>query len=49
MTFNPTEKYQSQILALQMLVGPGFTPLSQAEALRLRGMRLRNVALNESR
>ena len=47
MTFNATEKYQSQIPALQMLVGLGFTPLSQEEALRLRGGRLRNVVLDD--
>ena len=29
MTFNPTEKHQSQIPALQLLVALGFTPLSQ--------------------
>ena len=47
MTFNAAEKYQSQIPALQMLVGLGFTPLSQHEALRLRGGRLRNVVLDD--
>ena len=47
MTFDATEKYQSQIPALQLLVALGFTPLSQAEALALRGGRLRNVILDE--
>lgn len=47
MTFNPTEKHQSQIPALQLLVALGFIPLSQAEALRLRGGRLRNVVLDD--
>ena len=46
MTFNPTEKHQSQIPALQLLVALGFRPLSQAEALRLRGGRRRNVVLD---
>ncbi|MYA91369.1 MAG: type I restriction endonuclease subunit R [Synechococcus sp. SB0663_bin_10] len=47
MTFNPTEKHQSQIPALQLLVALGFRPLSQAEALRLRGGRRRNVVLDD--
>lgn len=47
MTFNAAEKHQSQIPALQLLVALGFTPLSQAEALRLRGGRLRNVVLDD--
>ena len=46
MTFNPTEKHQSQIPALQLLVALGFRPLSPAEALRLRGGRRRNVVLD---
>jgi type I restriction enzyme R subunit len=46
MSFDPTEKYQSQIPALQLLVALGFTPLSQKEALALRGGRLRNVILD---
>ena len=46
MTLNPTEKHQSQIPALQLLVALGFKPLSQAEALRLRGGRRRNVVLD---
>ena len=47
MTFNPTEKHQSQIPALQLLVALGFTPLSQKEALALRGNRLSNVLLDD--
>lgn len=47
MTFDATEKYQSQIPALQLLVALGFTPLSQAEAVRMRGGRLRNVVLDD--
>ena len=47
MTFNPTEKHQSQIPALQLLVALGYTPLSQGEALHLRGDRLRNVVLDD--
>lgn len=45
--FNPAEKHQSQIPALQMLVALGFQPLSQAETTRLRGDRLRNVVLDD--
>lgn len=47
MTFNAAEKHQSQIPALQLLVALGFTPLSQAEAVHLRGDRLRNVVLDD--
>ncbi|PQV57895.1 type I restriction enzyme R subunit [Defluviimonas denitrificans] len=47
MTFNAAEKHQSQVPALQFLVALGFTPLSQEEALRLRGGRLRNVVLDD--
>ena len=36
MSFDATEKYQSQIPALQLLVALGFKPLSQAEALARR-------------
>jgi type I restriction enzyme R subunit len=46
-TFNSNEKHQSQVPALQLLVALGFTPLSQDEALRLRGGRLRNVVLDD--
>src|SRR5665811_552140 len=46
MSFNPTEKYQSQIPAIQTLVALGLKPLSQAEAEKLRGKR-RNVMLDE--
>lgn len=45
--FDAAEKHQSQIPALQLLVALGFTPLSQAEALRLRGGRLKNVVLDD--
>lgn len=47
MTFDASEKLQSQVPALQLLVGLGFKPLSQREALRLRGGRLRNVVLDD--
>jgi type I restriction enzyme, R subunit len=47
MTFDAAEKHQSQIPALQLLVALGFTPLSPAEAVRLRGGRLRNVVLDD--
>ncbi|MGO6710514.1 type I restriction endonuclease subunit R [Rhizobium leguminosarum] len=47
MIFNAAEKYQSQIPALQVLVALGFKPLSQAQAVRLRGGRLRNVVLDD--
>ena len=47
MIFDATEKYQSQIPALHLLVAMGFTPLSSEEALRLRGGRLRNVTLDD--
>lgn len=47
MTFDAAEKHQSQIPALQLLVALGFKPLSQAEALALRGGRLRNVVLDD--
>lgn len=46
-TFNSSEKHQSQVPALQLLVALGFKPLSQEEALRLRGGRLRNVVLDD--
>ena len=45
--FNPAEKHQSQIPALQMLVALGFKPLSEAETVRQRGDRLRNVVLDD--
>lgn len=47
MIFDATEKHQSQIPALHLLVAMGFTPLSPEEALRLRGGRLRNVTLDD--
>lgn len=45
--FDAAEKHQSQIPALQLLVALGFTPLSQAQALVLRGGRPRNVVLDD--
>ena len=45
--FDAREKHQSQIPALQLLVALGFAPLSQAEAVRQRGGRLRNVVLDD--
>lgn len=45
--FNPAEKHQSQIPALQMLVALGFTPLSEEDVNRQRGERLRNVVLDD--
>jgi len=47
MSFNAAENVQSQIPALQMLVALGFKPLSQADALSLRGGRPRNVVLDD--
>ncbi|WP_027132548.1 type I restriction endonuclease subunit R [Geminicoccus roseus] len=47
MTFDAAEKHQSQIPAIQLLVALGFKPLSQAEAVNLRGGRLRNVVLDD--
>ena len=46
MSFNPAEKFQSQIPAIQTLVGLGFSPLAQSEADRLRGKE-RNVVLDD--
>jgi type I restriction enzyme R subunit len=45
--FDAAEKYQSQIPAMQLLVALGFKPLSQADAVALRGGRLRNVVLDD--
>ncbi len=45
MSFDAAEKYQSQIPAIQLLVGLGFKPLSQADADKLRA-RPRNVTLD---
>jgi type I restriction enzyme R subunit len=47
MSFDATEASQSQVPALQLLVALGYKPLSQAEALDLRGGRLRNVVLDD--
>src|SRR4051794_37869243 len=44
MTFNAAESYQSQVPAIQALVGLGYTPISQNDAGVKRG-RLRNVLL----
>src|SRR5215813_7217174 len=46
MTFDAAEKYQSQIPAIQTLIGLGFKPLSQSQAARLRG-KPRNVVLDD--
>ncbi len=46
-TFDAAEKHQSQIPAVQLLVALGFRPLSEDEASRLRGGRLRNVVLDD--
>jgi len=46
-TFDASEKFQSQIPAIQLLVAMGFQPLSQDEAIRLRGGRQRNVVLDD--
>lgn len=43
--FDPSEKYQSQVPALQLLVNMGFKPLSQSDADLRRGGRQRNVLL----
>lgn len=47
MTFDAAEKHQSQLPALMLLVAMGFTPLSQAQTLALRGGKLRNVVLDD--
>jgi type I restriction enzyme R subunit len=47
MSFDVTEKLQSQVPALQLLVALGFKPLTQAQAIQLRGDRLRNVVLDD--
>lgn len=47
MTFDAAEKHQSQLPALMLLVATGFTPLSQAQAIALRGGKLRNVVLDD--
>ncbi|MDF1871980.1 HsdR family type I site-specific deoxyribonuclease [Vannielia sp.] len=44
--FDPSEKYQSQIPAIQTLVALGFQPLSQAQADQLRG-KTRSVILDD--
>ena len=47
MSFDAAEKHQSQVPAIQLLVAMGYQPLSQAEAVALRGGRLRNVVLDD--
>src|SRR5680860_1087351 len=46
MSFNPAEKYQSQVPAIQTLIALGFKPLSQAQADKLCG-KPRNVVLDD--
>lgn len=46
MTFDPAEKHQSQIPALQTLIALGYTPLSQSEANKLR-RKQREVVLDD--
>jgi type I restriction enzyme, R subunit len=46
-TFNPTEKYQSQIPAIQLLINLGFEPLSQEKIKQLRGNKLNQVLLED--
>jgi type I restriction enzyme R subunit len=46
MTFDAAEKYQSQIPAIQTLIGLGFRPLLKAQADKLRG-KPRNVILDD--
>ena len=47
MTFNPAEKHQSQIPALQMMVGLGYTPLSANRLSELRDGRTKPVLLDQ--
>lgn len=47
MAFEITEKHQSQIPAIRLLVALGFTPLSQTEELNRRDGRLHAVTLDE--
>ena len=46
MSFDPTEKYQSQIPAIQTLAALGYQPLSQAKVDQLRG-KTRSVILDD--
>lgn len=46
-TFDPSEKWQSQVPAVQLLVAIGYTPLSRAKALELRGGRRRTPILDD--
>lgn len=45
--FDPGEKLQSQLPAVQLLAALGYAPLSPAEALALRGGRRRNAVLED--
>jgi type I restriction enzyme R subunit len=44
--FDPDEKHQSQLPALQVLTALGYAPLSPSQALAMRGGRRRNVILD---
>ncbi|MBT2497571.1 type I restriction endonuclease subunit R [Agromyces sp. ISL-38] len=44
---DPSERYQSQVPALQLLAGLGYRPLAASEALALRGGRRRNAVLED--
>ncbi len=46
-SFNPTEKYQSQIPAVQLLVNLGFEPLSQKQVEQLRSRKQDQVLLED--
>lgn len=46
-TFSPSEKYQSQIPAMQLLVNLGYQPLSQEQTLAARGGKLHNILLED--
>lgn len=45
--FNASEKYQSQIPAMQLLVNLGYEPLSQADTQAKRGGKLHNILLED--
>lgn len=44
---DPRERAQSQLPAVQVLVAAGYTPLSPADALAMRGGKRRNVVLDD--
>lgn len=46
-SFNASEKYQSQIPAMQLLVNLGYQPLSQAQTLAARDGKLHNILLED--